>query len=89
MIAMFNYIDGIEMTKKQARAMTHPGPCDADVKEGANIPSIKRQLAKIDPEQLRKELREYGAWDDEELSNHQDNLERILWIAAGDIIDGK
>lgn len=26
----FNYIGPIEMTKKQARAMTHPGPCDAD-----------------------------------------------------------
>ena len=87
MIAMFNYIDGISMTKRQAQAMSHPGRCDDDVKEGMQIPAIKRQLKKIDPEKLRKELREYGAWDETDLIDHNANLMRILWIAAGNIVE--
>ena len=48
---------------------------------------IRRQLEKINPEDLKRELREYGAWDDEELADHAQNLQRILWIAAGDITE--
>jgi hypothetical protein len=44
-------------------------------------------LERIDAEALRKELREYGAWDDQELTDHEQNLQRILWIAAGDIVE--
>jgi hypothetical protein len=50
---------------------------------------IRRQLERIDPEVLRKELREYGAWDDEDLADHAQNLQRILWIAAGDIVENQ
>lgn len=34
-------------------------------------------------------LRGYGAWDDEELSNHEDNLMRLLWLTAGAWADGE
>lgn len=37
-----------------------------------------------DPEQARKALKLYGAWDDQELANHDDNLRRLLWIAVLD-----
>lgn len=76
----------IEMTKEQARSASHPGRCDADVAALARVPKIARQLAKLDPHTLAQELWEYGAWNDEELSDHNDNLQRILWIAAGDIV---
>ena len=46
------------------------------------------RLAKIDPAILRDELREYGAWDENELADHDQNLQRLLWLAAGDIVDG-
>lgn len=39
----------------------------------------------LDPEKVRAELKEYGAWDSAELSNHADNIRRLVWIAAGDI----
>jgi hypothetical protein len=55
------------------------------VKALRQVPKIKRQLDKIDPELLRSELKEYGAWDANELANHEDNLDRILWIAGCDI----
>ena len=40
------------------------------------------QLENIDPDILRSELSEYGAWGSDELVNHADNLERIVWLAA-------
>ena len=81
---------GIELniTRKQAEACAHPGPCDSDVLELSGVPAINRQLAKIDPASLREELREYAAWDDIELSDHDANLQRLLWLACGDIVDG-
>ena len=77
----------IEMTMAQAQSATHPGQCDADVMALSQHRKIRRQLERIDPEVLRKELREYGAWDDEDLADHAQNLQRILWIAAGDIVE--
>lgn len=40
-------------------------------------------------ERLREELREYGAWDDDELQCHATNLARISWLAACDIMEEK
>lgn len=77
----------LKLTKSQARQASHPGPCDRDVQALSRVPEIRRQLDKIDPETLRQELKEYGAWDAGELESHTDNLQRILWIAAGDITE--
>ena len=52
-------------------------------------PYIKKQIKSIDPEQLKKELNDFGAWDEDELNNHEDNLMRWVWISAGDIVEGK
>jgi hypothetical protein len=51
------------------------------------LPEVKAELSEINPYDLRKELAEYGAWNDEQLTSHSDNIERILWIAAGNIMD--
>jgi len=37
---------------------------------------------------LKKELREYGAWDEVELKYHAINLRRLLWVACCDISEG-
>ncbi len=78
----------LQMTKAQAASCSHPGQCDGDVSALAKNPKIARQLVKINPELLAAELREYGAWDSSELDDHEQNLQRLLWIAAGDISDG-
>lgn len=57
----------------------HQGKCDDDVKDAA--PSFDVD----DYEALREHLKGYGAWEDEELEDDQENLERLLWIMAGDI----
>jgi hypothetical protein len=77
----------LQMTLDQARGASHQGQCDSDVRELSKVPAIARQLSKIDPALLREELSEYGAWDGEELADHDQNLQRLLWLAAGDIID--
>ena len=78
----------LQMTLEQARSASHQGQCDNDARDLSKVPAIARQLAKIDPAILRDELREYGAWDENELADHDQNLQRLLWLAAGDIVDG-
>jgi hypothetical protein len=77
----------LQITLAQARAASHQGQCDADVLALSNDRTIARQLANIDPADLARELGEYGAWDETELADHAQNLQRILWIACGDIVE--
>lgn len=77
----------LQITKKQAEIGSHSGQCDNDIAYLRTLPAIKRQLNKLDAEALSKELSEYGAWDENELQNHDENLTRILWIACGDILE--
>lgn len=47
--------------------------------------SVSAQLDAIGAAKICDELSEYGAWDDEELSDNDKNRMRIVWIAAGKI----
>ena len=82
-----NYGNELQLTKSQAAIGSHSGPCDTDVAYLRTVPAIRRQLSKLNPETLRRELQEYGAWDETELANHDENLARWLWIACGDITE--
>lgn len=77
----------IQLTEEDARSATHPGPCDADVAALSCLSYVEVQLLSIAPDTARDVLREYGAWDDEELADHAQNLARLLWLAAGGICD--
>ena len=77
----------LEMTLEQAHSVSHQGRCDADVRELSKVPEIKAQLDAIDPALLAAELKEYGAWDADELADHAQNLQRILWLAGADIAE--
>lgn len=77
----------LQMTLEQAQSCSHSGPCDGDVDMLSREPEIAAQLSKIDPDKLASTLREFGAWDDAELADHDQNLQRILWIACGDLVD--
>lgn len=80
-----NYNIQLKMTLAQAKSASHPGQCDDDVLALSRVPTIARQLRKLSPDSVRRELSEYGAWSADELSDHDANLQRILWIAACDI----
>ena len=77
----------LRITKTQARAAHHQGQCDADVKALSQVPAIRRQLDKLAPADVRDELRPYGAWDDSELADHEQNVQRLLWLACADITE--
>jgi hypothetical protein len=78
----------LRIRKEDAHTCSHPGPADADVKALSARPYIAKQLATLDPELLVSELREWGAWEPEDLTDHDVNLQRILWLAACDVSEG-
>lgn len=81
---LFNRFE-IAMPQECVDACAHSGACDADVAYWA--PRLARLVenANIPPDDVRAELKEYGAWDAEELSDDAANWERIVWIAACDL----
>ena len=86
MYATFNRFE-IEMTLEQARSASHSGDCLLDVRELLDCRKIARQLDKIGPEKIAKELDEYGCWDEAELADEAANRSRIVWMAACDIAE--
>lgn len=79
----------LQMTLAQAQGASHQGRCDNEVLALSREPRIAKQLAALDPALVREELREYGAWDDADLADHEQNLQHLLWLAAGDISEGR
>jgi hypothetical protein len=75
------------ITKTQAAQGYHSGSCDADIAELMQVPKVRRQLDKLDPALVSEELKEYGAWDEEERKDHEQNKARLLWLACGDIVE--
>jgi len=75
----------IEIPLGLAKTMAHQGDCQADV-----VAAIEHGLAdqlEGKENEVRQELREYGAWDDEELEDDDENNMRILWLAANNIVE--
>lgn len=61
------------------RDCSRPGPADAAVAYWVPLVSWDG----IDADGIRAELKECGAWDDDELADDDENRARFLWIAAG------
>lgn len=40
-----------------------------------------------DVEDCKNALRPYGAWDDDELEDHEQNLRRLVWLAGCDLCE--
>jgi hypothetical protein len=70
---------------------SHSGDCDSDVAHHA--PLVAAQVDadnftnKPTPDRVRAELKEYGAWDSDELANDEANWMRIVWIAACNVAE--
>lgn len=77
----------LQLTMEQANSGSHQGQCDADVLELSKMPDVACQLERIEPALLAAELEEYGAWDAEQLADHEENIQRILWLACCDITE--
>jgi hypothetical protein len=77
----------LQLSGDQTARGYHSGPCDLDIAALLQDPEISRQLSVFDPAQVAATLKEYGAWNSQDLANHADNLARLLWIACGDLVD--
>ena len=77
----------LTMTLGQAKQITHSGECDEDVLLLSQVDEVAAQLRTLDSIKVRRELKEWGAWDSKELKDHVQNLQRLLWVAAGQIVD--
>jgi hypothetical protein len=80
-----NYGNDLRLKPQDIENCSGSGDVTQAVKEVSQMPYVKKQTAKFEPTQLRKELKEYGAWDEDELNNHQENIQRWIWLSACDI----
>jgi hypothetical protein len=88
--AYFNRFS-LDLPDEAVADCSHQGQCDEDVAYWAGT-NAKGNLhierpASITPKVLAAELREYGAWDTEELADDAANWRRIIWSAACNIRD--
>jgi hypothetical protein len=79
----------LNLSAEHAARGYHSGQCDLDIMALRILPEISRQLSALDRGLVYECLKEYGAWDYNDLSDHEANLDRLLWIACGDLIDGQ
>jgi hypothetical protein len=79
----------LHIAMNDARTALRSRPCNDDIASLRNVPYLRRQLAKISPSVLLGELREYGAWNNAELADHDANLTRLLWLACCDVAEGQ
>lgn len=84
-----NYGNELNIKMDDAESCSGPGDQDENVRALARVPYIRKQLRKLSPSKVADELREYGAWDAEALEDHDRNLIRLLWIACGDLAEGR
>lgn len=77
--AYFNRF-ALDLPAECVKDCSHSGSCDDDVEYWVGKIEIT-----IPPEQIAAELKEYGAWDAEELEDKEQNIKRLIWIAAGNI----
>jgi len=77
----------LQIDLKDAKDCSHSGSCDSDIEWLKSCPYIIEQTDKLDKLLLADILREYGAWDDADLLDHDANIDRILWIACCDITE--
>ncbi len=84
-MAMFNRFT-LELTHDQAMATSAPGQDASNAVEWVlTDPRVVAQLDDIGYESLKDELTEYGAWDEDELTDDDANRRRIVWLAGCDI----
>lgn len=80
---------GLTINLKLADALSvgHHGQCIDDVWALMKAPYVAAQLDALKPDDVRAVLDGCGAWDAEELADHADNVERLLWLAACNVAE--
>jgi hypothetical protein len=88
--ATFNYFE-LRLPGECVLDCAHQGQCYDDCKNW--VDKIKAQVGKDNftnkptADKIKKELAEYGAWDDGELNDENENWIRLIWCAANNIME--
>ena len=82
--AQFNRLS-LDITRDDAAFASLPGDQSERIDCLRTVHYIAHQLADLEPDQVREELAPYGAWSPADLSDHDANLSRLLWLACGTI----
>lgn len=77
-----NYVE-FYVFQEDIDAIPSMGTVDGFVEYVAMQSHIQCQL-EDKADKITKELYEYGAWDDVELQDKQENIKRLLWVMIGD-----
>lgn len=75
----------LELTGEQA--YMDAGAQDENIAALRRVPAIAEQLDALDPAEVRESLKEAGAWSEDELADHEDNLLRVLFLACGELAE--
>ena len=87
MFASFNRFE-LDLPLSIVVACSQPGQdASSDVEQALRDIKLLHQLDQMDTEDIREELAEYGAWDEEQLADDEENLRRLVWVAAGQLRD--
>jgi len=77
----------LELLPSHVRMGGHGGQCDDDIAYLRTFLYIRWQLNALDADLVRTVLREYAAWDEDDLQDDDGNLSRLLWLACGELTD--
>ena len=65
---------------EDADDIMQPGPADETVEAIARKPYMSEQLDALSVDAIRSELKQYGAWDEDELADDSENRRRLVWV---------
>ncbi|SAK58933.1 hypothetical protein AWB81_01770 [Caballeronia arationis] len=77
----------LELTATQIFSVNLVGLQDQEIRRLSEDPDVKDQTAFWAAEVVAAHLREYGAWSEEELKDHQANIQRTLWTVCCELRD--
>lgn len=74
----------VELPQSLIDSVPLSGPADSSIEEILQFYNIE-----CDSEELKKFLKNYGAWDSEDLKDHDANIMRLVWLSALDCKEQK
>ena len=79
----------IPLKGREIKSICTTGDNDMAVETVANSPFIGNWLERYSDEMIQNVLAEYGSWSEEELTQRQSNIHRLVWLLAWDIFDSE
>jgi hypothetical protein len=68
-----------KLPKKFINAIPRSGQADSSVADLRTMYNVE-----CNPSHLVEYLKSYGSWGDSELQNHDDNIDRLIWLSCLD-----